>query len=248
MSGSPLPPGMFFKGDFLDAKVGTLLEEMAVSLQESIEEEVKTAPRKKAAAHNLDEGLTEATSGSGEYRPLMVSDPNSEKNRRLPCQAFVGYGDDGHMLTYFMRPSAIPTLVLSHLIPRVGSQMVDLGVVENIPPEGLDQSGNWRLSLNAYTSTAQNSDDDNVRFGWHTDIEANGNVTTITSLLAPSALELRPKGAQDPVARIDLAPRSLLILSGESRWDWEHRVVAPSSPPVSSLGTSWHRFSLVLGH
>jgi alkylated DNA repair dioxygenase AlkB len=64
--------------------------------------------------------------------------------------------------------------------------------------------------------------------GWHADNRAFGPTVLSLSLATPARLQLQRAGhreiAADDVIEHELAPRSLFVLSGESRTLWQHRV------------------------
>jgi DNA oxidative demethylase len=64
--------------------------------------------------------------------------------------------------------------------------------------------------------------------GWHADNRAFGPTVLSLSLGAPARLQLQRPGRDDAAAsgviEQELAPRSLFVLAGESRIDWQHRV------------------------
>jgi alkylated DNA repair protein (DNA oxidative demethylase) len=66
--------------------------------------------------------------------------------------------------------------------------------------------------------------DPGAGIGWHRDRDVFEKVVGV-SLGSPAALRFRrrtPTGFER--ASLDLAPRSAYLLSGESRWEWEHRI------------------------
>ena len=66
--------------------------------------------------------------------------------------------------------------------------------------------------------------------GWHKDKPQFGAIVGI-SLLAPATLRLRRASGKNWIRRsLELKPRSMYLLDGEARKEWEHSV-----PPVSSL-------------
>jgi alkylated DNA repair dioxygenase AlkB len=66
--------------------------------------------------------------------------------------------------------------------------------------------------------------------GWHKDKPQFGVIVGI-SLLAPATLRLRRASGKSWIRRShELKPRSIYLLDGEARIEWEHSV-----PPVSSL-------------
>jgi DNA oxidative demethylase len=64
--------------------------------------------------------------------------------------------------------------------------------------------------------------------GWHADNPAFGPTVLSLSLGAPARLQLQRPSRDDAAAsgtiEQELAPRSLFVLAGESRVDWQHRV------------------------
>jgi alkylated DNA repair dioxygenase AlkB len=66
--------------------------------------------------------------------------------------------------------------------------------------------------------------DPGAGIGWHRDRDVFDQVVGI-SLNTPATLRFRqrtPTGFRR--ASLEVAPRSAYLLSGESRWDWEHRI------------------------
>lgn len=66
--------------------------------------------------------------------------------------------------------------------------------------------------------------DPGAGIGWHRDRDVFDQVVGI-SLASPAVLRFRRRkpGGFDR-ATLDVAPRSAYLLSGEARWDWEHRI------------------------
>jgi alkylated DNA repair dioxygenase AlkB len=63
--------------------------------------------------------------------------------------------------------------------------------------------------------------------GWHRDVPDFEDVVGI-SLLAPATLRFRPYPPPEPrregVLKLEIAPRSIYLLHGPSRWAWQHSV------------------------
>jgi alkylated DNA repair protein (DNA oxidative demethylase) len=60
--------------------------------------------------------------------------------------------------------------------------------------------------------------------GWHRDRDVFDQVVGV-SLGTPATLRFRRRSASGfQRAALEVAPRSAYLLSGESRWDWEHRI------------------------
>ncbi|HUP66984.1 MAG TPA: alpha-ketoglutarate-dependent dioxygenase AlkB [Sphingomicrobium sp.] len=66
--------------------------------------------------------------------------------------------------------------------------------------------------------------DPGAGIGWHRDRDVFEKVVGI-SLSTPAMLRFRQRSADGfKRANVEVAPRSAYLLSGESRWDWEHRI------------------------
>lgn len=67
--------------------------------------------------------------------------------------------------------------------------------------------------------------DPGAGIGWHRDRDVFDQVVGV-SLSSPATLRFRRRaGDRFERADLELAPRSAYLLSGESRWDWEHRIL-----------------------
>ena len=67
--------------------------------------------------------------------------------------------------------------------------------------------------------------DPGAGIGWHRDRDVFEEVVGI-SLMTPATLRFRRRNAGGfDRANLDVVPRSAYHLSGEARWDWEHRIV-----------------------
>jgi alkylated DNA repair dioxygenase AlkB len=67
--------------------------------------------------------------------------------------------------------------------------------------------------------------DPGAGIGWHRDRDVFEKVVGI-SLNTPATLRFRQRTATGfRRASVEVAPRSAYLLSGESRWDWEHSIV-----------------------
>jgi len=67
--------------------------------------------------------------------------------------------------------------------------------------------------------------DPGAGIGWHRDRDVFDRVVGF-SLAAPATLRFRRRRAGGfDRARLDVLPRSAYLLSGESRWEWEHSIV-----------------------
>jgi DNA oxidative demethylase len=77
---------------------------------------------------------------------------------------------------------------------------------------------------------------DGAGIGWHRDAPSFGEPVVGISLGAMASLRLRRRGESRASHALSLAPRSLYLLGGPSRWDFEHQI-----PAISGL-----RYSITL--
>lgn len=61
--------------------------------------------------------------------------------------------------------------------------------------------------------------------GWHRDAPMFESLLGI-SLASSCTMKLKAYDPRIPMQKIDLAPRSAYIMTGESRWKWEHHIPA----------------------
>ena len=82
-------------------------------------------------------------------------------------------------------------------------------------------------------------------FDWHKDIATNGEITSITTIFGNATFQIRPedKTSYSATYSLPLIPGSIVLLSGDSRWRWEHRVLSQETSTADSIG----RISMVLG-
>ncbi|ANN65857.1 alpha-ketoglutarate-dependent dioxygenase AlkB [Bordetella bronchialis] len=73
--------------------------------------------------------------------------------------------------------------------------------------------------------------------GWHRDVPDFEDVAGV-SLGSPAVLRFRPYPPQRPsrrdILRADVLPRSIYLMQGAARWDWQHSV-APLAAPRWSI-------------
>ena len=83
-----------------------------------------------------------------------------------------------------------------------------------------------RLEASTFVQALIARYDPGAGIGWHRDRDVFESVVGI-SLKTPAVLRFRqrtPAGFRR--ASVEVAPRSAYLLSGESRWDWEHSIAA----------------------
>ena len=153
--------------------------------------------------------------------------------RTVSCEYFPRYGEDGHALCYFRGNSNLPDFVRDGLLGQLGQTIQQ----DNLATE--EQELTWKLTMNFYKSVGGTV----AGFPFHVDIPANGVVTMILNIHKEVLFQI---ARGDSVRDIPLPIGSLLLLSGESRYEWKHRVLPMPSSGSESPNTV-ERVSLVLG-
>ena len=177
-------------------------------------------------AHNLQRERT--------FVPLRVKDPVDQTERR--CEHFAEYGSAAHALSYFRGNENIPAVCEPILAALLKEEAVT----------SLGDQLHWKLTLNDYKASTEDAlaEAGGALFPWHTDLAANGEITAISTLLAPAIMEFAPHAdlaANEKPTRIVAKPGTLVLLSGDARWKWVHRAM----PHPDAAGKA--RISLVLG-
>ncbi len=164
---------------------------------------------------------------------------------------FDNYGEKGHELIYLRNPVNLPTFALEF----VDDHLENLSSVSELKSrDDLKQKLNnplvWNLTANYYfpRETRKQGSAELAGFGFHRDIEANGEITMIITLESSATMEFI-KADEDSKNEVhfsvDLIPGSIAILTGDSRWNFLHRVVPKQFPQRDNLIQS--RTSIVFG-
>ena len=229
----PNIPGLIFYEDYFSQeecsqlvdRSMTLCQELEVAISDSSKIEKAHIPQPefvRSAKHNL---------ASEEFytRIRLV-----QSNQRIAsCEYFPRYGEDGHALCYFRGTSNLPDFVCEGLLDRIG---------ESIQKESFIREGQeltWKLTMNFYKNVGGTI----AGFPFHVDIPANGVVTMILNIQREVLFQI---AKEDFVQDIELPIGSILLLSGESRYEWKHRVL-PRVAGHSETPNKVERVSLVLG-
>lgn len=222
---SPPIPGLVYQENFLSENVRQSLYVQALRLHDKICIHRKGASFHKSEGHNLP--------FERHYRLLYFGDT---PGRKINAQNFVDYGSPGHELTYFINNQNIPSCVHEELISRI-SQIEPVQALTSETGAPL----NWRFTFNVY----KDQDAKQAGFDWHKDIATNGEITSITTIFGDATFQIRSEDKTSDLATysLPLTPGSIVLLSGDSRWRWEHRVLSQETSTADSIG----RISLVLG-
>lgn len=117
-------------------------------------------------------------------------------------------------------------------IARYGSD-VPYGnkMISQIIPEWMKPLLEKEDSLKATDQVTINEYFPGQGISYHVDSEESGEVISVVSLLSDSTILL--KRYKHPIVEIELPRRSLLQMSGETRWKWEHAIAPLKEERIS---------------
>jgi hypothetical protein len=221
-------PGLRFFPQFLREEDQNQIQKNAFALHNSIHEAIVSSAKPRVSQkHNLQ--------SVERYLNISLLDIDA---RELDAQHFAQYGEGGHELNYFIGNKNIPSFIKGSLI----APLENLEEIQKLMKEAELQ---WNFTFNIY---APSKEQPNFLpgFGWHTDADFNGMITVILTLLSEAEFQMKRASETEPAYKGLLTPGSLLMLSKEARWEWQHRVI-PKAFPASFSDKSIGRMSLVLG-
>lgn len=219
-------PGLLFFSEFFDRAVSESLADAARRLMDRLDADRLACGR--AALRTPIVPMEDAAHSEESFWQFPVDQPDSK------CEFFPRYGEEGHSLAYFRGELNLPEFVSKGVLPSIRDVMVREQPGCDGNPLTADSEIRWRFTINRYQTTKGKL----PGFPFHTDMESNGDVTMILNVQREAVFEITD-GVR--VVRFELPVGSLLILSGESRWQWKHRVTG------STEVDSTERISLVLG-
>jgi len=176
----------------------------------------------RSAEHNL---------ASEESFVKVNLEENSQRNLR--CEYFPKYGEEGHALAYFRGNNNLPSFIDQEFLSTLHQSLNNAGITT---PERKLQ---WKLTVNYYKSIA----DSVAGFPFHVDIPSNGVVTMIMNVQREAHFQI---AKDDLMEEVIIPVGGLLVLSGESRYEWKHRVLPMKSASLAAAN-GIERVSLVLG-
>lgn len=228
-------PGLYLFNDFFNRSLCQSIIEASLTIHKKLEDSLEdnkasnlssssaTIPQPdfvKSEKHNL----------TSEEQFVRVAIEDS-KGKTIKAEYFPRYGEEGHALAYFRGNDNLPQLA-HELLPKIR----ELIASKHIITEDLDDS--WRLTMNFYKNVAGVVSG----FPFHVDIPANGVITMILNVHREATFQITDG---NKVIDLLLPIGALLILSGESRYKWKHRVLP--SEDASKIENRVARISLVLG-
>jgi hypothetical protein len=225
--------GLFVYPDHFDESQCSLLVRQSLELHTRLEEAVARAPTAEKARIPQPEFVrSEKHNLSSEefYTRVVLAESNQ---RLVRCEYFPKYGEEGHALCYFRGNANLPDFAREGLLAPIRQSIEQDGLV------AAGQGLTWKLTMNFYKSVGGTV----AGFPFHVDIPTNDVVTMILNIHKEALFQIA-KG--DVVTDIQLPVGSRLLLSGESRYEWKHRVLPMASTGSTSAGAV-ERVSLVLG-
>lgn len=230
-------PGLYFFKNFLPEQ----LHLATLNHIRDTQDKVRLAAREAADIKTRTYLSRQHNLQSAEYYRNVAVTPLGE-TRRLSMQYFNTYGNKGHELTYGIGRSNISDFVLSKIIPLM-EPLPPVAALQHNLPEG--KAAELRLTINFY-NPIQEDPKELPGFEWHKDATNNGDITAIYTLFGDSVdFEIKEEEHPERICSLSVAERSLVILSGDARWKWIHRIV----PKVfdDPIGAKRERVSLAFG-
>lgn len=225
-------PGLHVYPDFLPSNQKTELQQRAIGFHQEI--------LKNSASSSLQRAKTFLS----QYHNLASDEYFCHvKIGKVSGQHFGKYSEDGHKLTYFIGSNNLPEFLKDILLPKVLALPEVVALTHSRP---LD----WNFTFNTYAAT-KGEETLLAGFDFHKDIKSNGEVSMIYSIGAEVKFQIRHPGKSEEIQTISLLSNSLILLSQEARWDYEHRVVPievnENCPLMQDEAETIRRISLVLG-
>ncbi|MCD9458790.1 hypothetical protein [Marinibactrum halimedae] len=222
-------PGLHFFPEFLSASDCQAMLDGALCIHKRLKNAVSSLTQRvdipqPQLVQNDKDGLNQQKTFS---RYTLPDHPKS-----IQCEVFSNYGGEGHQLVYCRGNENLPCFIEIQL-PKVIEQLQALNLVtENL------SSPSWRFTMNFY----HHHKGQVAGFPFHVDIPANGVVTMIMNIQREATFEITNGQCTEA---IHLPVGALLLLSGESRYQWKHRVLPTRS--TENKESKIERVSLVLG-
>ena len=226
-----LIPGLFVFPDYFSKQQCKGMTKETIDLYSRLEKAAESQEFQKANIPQPDFVLSEKHNLVSEEYYLRLKLAGGESSKKLRCEYFPRYGEDGHALAYFRGNRNLPDFVADGLLTQIEESMQEIALLES------ESRLTWKLTVNYYKNVAGTV----AGFPFHVDIPANGIVTMIMNVQKEALFQITNG---DEVHDIKLPIGALLVLSGESRYEWKHRVL-PSENNGSE--NEIKRVSLVLG-
>jgi hypothetical protein len=215
-------PGLLLFRDALDLSAQRRVAAKALALHDHLKSSLGENNGKLQTTHVPQAIKSESHNLSGERHFYRLRFPDKDRvNGVVACEHFPEYGNLHHSLTYFQRNQSIPEFAKQELIVPLLSHLP--AVVE--AADGLGKSVDaleWRMTMNVYELQSQATPE--PLFPYHVDIEQNGRVTAIFTLLTDGCIQFAAPAdqlSQQPAfaseehpETVVLAPGSMLVAAG----------------------------------
>lgn len=196
------------------------------------------------ASFNLHTKITQCTQQSfvydRSYKLLKIKYPQFDG---IDAQYFERNGEKGHQLTKFVDNKNIPHFIRELVIP----ELKKLEEIKELIPKNFSHIAwlNWKMMFNTYSSIEEN-ESIIANFPYHNDA-SNGSILAILTLLSEASFELKATAQSTKIFAFPLTAGSLILLSGDVRSKWLHRIVPKvSQENQKSTSLDLHRISIVL--
>jgi hypothetical protein len=199
-------PGLIFHEDYFTKEECSQLVDRSMALCQELEATISESSKIEKAHLPQPEFVRSAKHNLASeefYTRIRLAQSNQ---RIVSGEYFPKYGEDGHALCYFRGTSNLPDFVYEDLLDRIGHSIQKEAFVQ----EG--QELTWKLTMNFYKNVGGTI----AGFPFHVDIPANGVVTMILNIQREVLFQI---AKEDFVQDIELPIGSILLLSGESRYE-----------------------------
>lgn len=228
MNAVPNVPGLFIFPQYFSSSQRQNIVQGALALYESLKlidsaelsAQIPQPDFVVSQKHNL--------TSREQYTRVQLSDRSGNE---LRGEYFPKYGEAGHSLCYLRGNDNLPDFA-REILPQLNSTMVASKLSRR------DDELKWKLTVNYYLALAGRV----AGFPFHVDIPANGVVTMILNVHSTAQFEITNGTVTE---QLSLTPGMLLVLSGDSRYQWKHRVLPKDCPTLDNA--ELERISLVLG-
>ncbi len=231
-------PGLFVIPDYFSAEQCRIVLADTLSLYTRLEDAAKQSGFEETARIPQPDFVRSAQHNLQSNESFVRVVLNEKEHREIQCEYFPRYGEDGHALGYFRKNANLPDFVFHTILDSLQKTMQALLSLR----KNHEKSWQWKLTVNFY----KNVNGTIAGFPFHVDIPANGVVTMILNIHSEALIQL---AKDDEIIDITIPVGGLVVLSGESRYDWKHRVAPKLSTQVLSDQHEHkiERVSMVLG-
>jgi len=224
-------PGLYLFKDFFNPQRCENILEESLLIHDKLEKEANESNTPINSANIPQPDFVKSEKHNLKSNESFLRLTIKETTGNIKGEYFPRYGEDGHVLAYFRGNENLPRFVNTFL-PNIKALINDNNIITD------DIEDSWRLTMNFYKNISGLVSG----FPFHVDIPANGVVTMILNTHREATFQITNG---NKTIDLHLPVGALLILSGESRYTWKHRVLPSESE--SDIENYIERISLVLG-